>query len=156
MSLSKHEYSWDITLLPESVGRIVKTSPILSTHQVHKAGLLFLPQCSYCANMFVEHRSLWIPLFHLSGHPTPYFWVTETICIEKCWYNLSNLTNQRAGILEQVINILKKLLQALPPFLSPVSSHFIFFTLSIFRLSRRLEEATIHWIAWFVDVNFWH
>ena len=52
----------------------------------------------------------------------------------ECWYNLSNLTNQR--VYQELVyqnGSLKKWLQAPPPLLSPVSSRFIFvFALSQF------------------------
>ena len=45
-----------------------------------------------CVNI---RKLSWIPLFHARACCTPSFWVTETICIEKCQHNQSNLTNQR-------------------------------------------------------------
>ena len=47
----------------------------------------------------------------------------------ECWYNLSNLTNQRVyqePFWYTRTGHLKKWLQAPPPLLSPISSHFIF------------------------------
>ena len=74
----------------------------------------------------------WIPLFHARAYCMPSFWVTETICIEKCQYNQSIWpTRGYTRSWYTGTSRLKKWLQALPPFLSPVSSHFIFmFTFS--------------------------
>ena len=56
---------------------------IFSTCQVHKAGLLFLPQCSYDSSI----SPMWTPhVIYLSDRNDP-LW--------EYWYNLSNLTNQR-------------------------------------------------------------
>ena len=56
---------------------------IFSTCQVHKAGLLFLPQCSYNSSI----SRMWTPhAIFLSDRNDP-LW--------ECWYNLSNLTNKR-------------------------------------------------------------
>ena len=65
---------------------------IFSSRQVHKAGLLFLPQRSYVreiSSRFVQHTisRAWTPhAIFLSDRNDP-LW--------ECWYNLSNLTNQR-------------------------------------------------------------
>ena len=63
----------------------------------------------------------------------------------ECWYNLSNLTNQRVS--QELLyrnGYRKKWLQAPPPLLSPVSFRFTFvFALShLSQLSRSLEQAT--------------
>ena len=56
---------------------------IFSTCQVHKAGLLFLPQCCYDSSI----SRMWTPhAIFLSDRNDP-LW--------ECWYNLSNLTNKR-------------------------------------------------------------
>ena len=56
---------------------------LFHTCHVHKAGLLFLPQISQIRSLNRRYR----------GFPYSSEWQKRPT-IEKCWYNLSNLTNQ--------------------------------------------------------------
>ena len=116
---------------------------IFSTCQVHKAGLLFLPQCSYNN-----------PLFHACGRHMRSFWVTGTTRFEsvditcQIWPIKGYTRGWYTGT-----SCLKKWLQAPPLFLSPVSSPFCFvlfcffhvcaFSIQQTRLSRSLEQARL-------------
>ena len=91
-----------------------------------------LPCAGNLVNIHSTQKLSWIPLFHVHGRCTPSLWVTgmtrfesvDIICeiwpirYTRSWYT-------RRGRL-------KKWLQALPPLLFPVSSHFIF----VFMLSQ--------------------
>ena len=69
----------------------------------------------------------WIPLFHTRACCMPSFWVTETSALRsvnitsQIWPNRGYTRSWYTGT-----SHLKKWLQALPPFLSPASSNFIF------------------------------
>ena len=138
---------------PKPVGRIEKT---------------FFPRAKFTRQVFCSFLSapMWgksrkhsfnteiIVYFSISRAWTPHdiFLSDRNDPLWECWYNLSNLTNQRVYQEQWYTGTgcLKKWLQAPPPLLSPVSSHFTFvFTLSQFsgpnylgaqnRLCRRLQ-----------------
>ena len=104
---------------------------IFSSRQVHKAGLLFLPQRSCVreiSSRFVQHTisRAWTPhAIFLSDRNDP-LW--------ECWYNLSNLTNQR--VYQELVyrnRSFKEMITGSAALLCLVSSRFIFvFSLSQF------------------------
>ena len=116
---------------------------IFSSRQVHKAGLLFLPQRSYVreiSSRFVQHTisRAWTPhAIFLSDRNDP-LW--------ECWYNLSNLTNQR--VYQELVHrngLSKEMItgSAAPSLPSFLLFYFHLRALSIQRaqLSRSLEQA---------------
>ena len=133
MSLSKHGYSWNIKLLLEPVSRIAKTSflHVKFTRQVF-CSFLNAPMCehrSYCGFLYITcvhatcHLSEWQKRSALrSVNITSQIWPIRGYT--SSWYTGTSR--------------LKKWLQAVPPFLSPASSHFIF----MFAFSRPADSTT--------------
>ena len=107
---------------PKPVGRIAKIffPRAKFTRQV------FCSSALLCAGNLVNISSTqklsWIPQFHAQWMPHVIFLSDRNDPLWECWYNLSNLTNQR--VYQELVS---------PPSLSPVSFRFIFvFALSQF------------------------
>ena len=128
--------SGNIKLLLKPVRRIAKIY-FLQTYFTRQVFCSFLnaPMCehrSYCGFLYL----------HVRACCTWSFWVTEMTRIEKCWYNQSNLTNQRVHQqLVYQIKPFKEMITGTATFLSPVSSHFIFM-FAFTQLPQSLEQAT--------------
>ena len=133
---------------PKPVGRISERSfpRAKFTRQVFSVPSSALPCAGNLVNIRSTPKLSWIPQINARGRPMPSFLETGTTRVWECWYNLSNLTNQRLyqelvyrnGSFKEMIT--GSAAPALPSFLQ-LYFRVCAFSIQRTRLSRSLEQA---------------